>query len=125
MSSNNREAHTSREARTSRDGNRGTNHLNGVRVLEAHQNDRVGHERFLRDIRIVRQLLQTHLLRDEITMESLRVNFVLPGIPASEAEQAETREDIHNVEFRENQLCEILDILNQLESTVPVHMIGN
>ena len=98
---------------------------NDRQILENYHTDVRGHQRFLRDITIVRKLLQDHILRQDLTMEQLRdTDFTLANIPRSARNQAGNQQAILNIEFRENQLREILDLLNQLEGTIPMDMIG-
>ena len=80
-----------------------------------------GHRNFLRDIARIRDILQEYLLDDDLRVGDLRENYVvdLSTVADDVRNHLSVQEAVEHIEFRENQLCEILDLLIQLEGTVP------
>ena len=84
------------------------------------------HREFIADLAQVQSILQKYLVVPNIQMEELRVTYRvdMSGVPEDIQEHAEVTAALEHVEFRENWLREILDLLYQLESTVPLGVIS-
>ena len=81
----------------------------------------VTHCSFLWDLAHIQDVLQEYLLEDNLQMEELQANYAvdLSLVPDNVRNHLGVQEAVTHVEFRENQLCEILGLLYQLEGTVP------
>ena len=92
------------------------------RVIQAYMRQEGLHRFFLTDIRKVTAILRKYLLEQNDTEEGLRAPYQLnvSAVPAEVLEQPEVKEAVEHIEFRENWVREVVDILNQLAGTVPL-----
>ena len=92
------------------------------RVIQAYMRQEGLHRFFLTNIKKVTAILRKYLLVQNVTEEGLQAPYRLDisAVPAEVLEQPEVKEAVEHIEFRENWVREVVDILNQLAGTVPL-----
>ena len=90
-------------------------------VIRNYWRNTVNHTSFITNLARIQRILQDYLVDADISMEELRSTYTVDLSMAAENVRGHpgVQRAVTNVEFRENQVREILDIMYQLEGTVP------
>ena len=83
------------------------------------------HKFWTADVAKVSSILRKYLL-ESVSEEGMRSVFTvdMSEVPAEVQALPEVVEAVEHVEFRENWVREVIDILTQLSGTVPVNRVG-